>query len=194
MRPLLLPHVRRLWRNGNTLQLGTDPRLATVLELDNPATVRVLDLLDGTRTERGVVTAASEFGVSTRDAEAMLDALRDGGLIVSDRALVPVGLTDHQRERMAREAGALALASLAERTGAGQPASGAGQPASGAGQPASGAGQPASGSGTPAEMLRRRAAARPDRPGPRRLDPGRRRHARWAVAGRRPPVPGERRR
>jgi hypothetical protein len=131
--------VRRLWRNGNTVQLGTDPRVATVLELDNPATVRVLDLLDGTRTERGVVTAASQFGVPSRDAEAMLDALRDGGLVVNARALLPVGLTDHQRQRMAREAGALALASLAERADAGQPAAG---------------------DGTPAGMLRRRAAAR----------------------------------
>ena len=137
MRPLLLPHVRRLWRNGNTLQLGTDPRLATVFELENPAIVRILDLLDGSRTERGVVAAAARFGISSRDAQAMLDALRDGGLLVSDRALLPVGLTDHQRERMAREAGSLALAGLAER-----------------------AAEAPSGSGTPADMLRRRAAAR----------------------------------
>jgi len=159
MRPLLLPHVRRLWRDGNTLQLGTDPRLATVLELDNPATVRVLDLLDGTRTERGVVTAASGFGVSIRDAEAMLDALRDGGLIVSNRALLPVGLTDHQRERMAREAGALALATLAERAATGNAARPP-EDGSGTGPTATGTGTRTSASGTPAEMLKRRAAAR----------------------------------
>src|SRR5688572_13024007 len=118
MRPLLLPHVRRLWRDGNTLQLGTDPRIATVLELDNPATVRVLDLLDGTRTERGVITEAAGFGVTAREAQAMIDALRARGLLLTSRALLPVGLTDQQRERMAREAGALALAGLAERAAA----------------------------------------------------------------------------
>lgn len=167
MRPLLLPHVRRLWRNGNTLQLGTDPRLATVLELDNPATVRVLDLLDGTRTERGVVTAAAGFGVSAREAEAMLDALRDGGLLFTDRALIPAGLTDHQRERMAREAGALALTSLADRatTHAGAAAHGgdavqASSPHVASAADASRQVRRASATGTPAEMLRRRAAAR----------------------------------
>jgi bacteriocin biosynthesis cyclodehydratase domain-containing protein len=155
MRPLLLPHVRRLWRDGNTLQLGTDPRLATVLELDNPVTVRVLDLLDGTRTERAVVAAAGEFGISARDAEAMLAALRDGGLIVSDRALLPVGLTDHQRERMAREAGALALTSLAERTASPEP------PMDGpACTPGTRVRGREGGRASPAEMLRRRASAR----------------------------------
>jgi hypothetical protein len=158
MRPLLLPHVRRLWRDGNTLQLGTDPRLATVLELDNPVTVRVLDLLDGTRTERAVIAAAGEFGVPARDAEAMLAALRDGGLIVSERALLPVGLTDHQRERMAREAGALALTDLVAKSAA---ADTPGMPEDG---PACPNGTHVRGrEGTrasPAEMLRRRASAR----------------------------------
>jgi hypothetical protein len=109
----------------------------------------VLDLLDGTRTERGVVTAAARFGISAREAEAMLDALRDGGLILSDRALIPVGLTDRQRERMAREAGALALTSLAERVATGGPPPPPPEP-----------GRRVSDAGTPAEMLRRRAAAR----------------------------------
>lgn len=133
-RPLLLPHMRRLWRDANTLQLGTDPQLATVLELGNPAAARLLDLLDGTRSERAVIAAASGFKVAEHEAEALLAALRDEGLLVARRALLPVGLTDTQRERMAREAGALALAGL--RTGFRPLPT------------------------TPAEMLRRRAAAR----------------------------------
>jgi hypothetical protein len=164
MRPLLLPHVRRLWRDGNTVQLGTDPRLATVLELDNPVTVRVLDLLDGTRTERAVIAAAGEFGVPARDAQAMLAALRDGGLIVSDRALLPVGLTDHQRERMAREAGALALTNLAANLAPNlaPKADATETPGDGLACPHPGRrrGRGGGDAGTPAEMLRRRASAR----------------------------------
>ncbi|GIJ53465.1 hypothetical protein [Virgisporangium aurantiacum] len=111
-RPLLIPHMRRLWRDPNTLQLGTDPSLATVLELGNPAMARVLDLLDGTRSEPVVIAAAADYKVEAHEAEALLAALHDGGLLVAGRALLPVGLTDNQRERMAREAGALALARL----------------------------------------------------------------------------------
>lgn len=154
-RPLLIPHMRRLWRDPNTLQLGTDPSLATVLELGNPAMARVLDLLDGTRSEPVVVAAAAEYGVKAHEAEALLATLHDGGLLVGGRALLPVGLTDNQRERMAREAGALALAGL--RAGpAPVPAPPQVKPRrSGA---ASLALPPDP--GTPAEMLRRRAAAR----------------------------------
>lgn len=145
-RPLLIPHLRRLWRDTNTVQLGTDPQLATVLELENPAAARLLDLLDGSRSERSVITAAQEYKVEPHEAEALLTALRERGLLVARRALLPVGLTDTQRERMAREAGALALAGL--RTGA--PAASSPR-VSLAVRP-----DPA----TPAEMLRRRAAAR----------------------------------
>jgi bacteriocin biosynthesis cyclodehydratase domain-containing protein len=163
MRPVLLPHLRRLWRDSNTVQLGTDPQLATVLELDNPATVRVLDLLDGSRTERGVIAAAAKYDISTGEATAMIDALRARGLIFPDRALLTVGLTDQQRVRMAREAGALALAGLATRPGMPDrpdPASladPAGRPDP-AGRALSLAVPPST--GTPADMLRRRSAAR----------------------------------
>src|SRR6266508_2451509 len=110
MRPLLLPHVRRLWRDARTLQLGTDPRVATVLELADPGAVRVLDLLDGTRSERGVIADAAQFGVSAQDACAMIDALRRCGLLVGSHTLLPRGLTESSRHRLARESGALALA------------------------------------------------------------------------------------
>ena len=77
MRPLLLPHLRRLWRDGHTVQLGVDPRTAAVLELPTPTVARVLDLVDGTRTEHAVITAAADRGVSASDAAALLDALRE---------------------------------------------------------------------------------------------------------------------
>ncbi len=46
----LVPGLRRLWRDRQTVQFGTDPRRAVVLEFADPALARVLDLLDGSRT------------------------------------------------------------------------------------------------------------------------------------------------
>jgi hypothetical protein len=113
MRKLLLAPLRRLWRDGHTLQLGTDPRLATMLELANPAAVRVLDLLDGTRAESRVLIEAARLGVPDRDARAMLDALRSAGLVIAGNSMLPSGLAPAARERLVREAGALVLSQVA---------------------------------------------------------------------------------
>ena len=47
MRLTLLPNLRLLWRDPRTLQFGTDPTRAVVLEFSDPVAARVLDLLDG---------------------------------------------------------------------------------------------------------------------------------------------------
>src|SRR6266508_3028574 len=63
MRPMLLPHLRPLWRGRTTLQLGTDPDRAVVVEFANPSAARLVELLDGGRTEEQLVTAAVRCGV-----------------------------------------------------------------------------------------------------------------------------------
>ncbi|GIJ50131.1 thiamin biosynthesis protein [Virgisporangium aliadipatigenens] len=131
MRPLLLPHLRRLWRDADTVQIGTDPRVATVLQLADPAVARILDLLDGTRTRDQVIGAAAGLGIAAAPAVAVLDGLVRAGLVVGGHTYLPRGLTPALRERLGREAGGLVLDHL---------------------------GAPAR--RTPAEMLRRRAAAR----------------------------------
>jgi hypothetical protein len=115
-RPVLLPGLRRLWRDRNVLQLGTDPERAVVLEFADAALARVLDLLDGSRTDRGVVRDAAGFGVPGPAAEALLATLRDCGMTVDAGALVPAGLPEPVRRRLSTEVAALAL------RGAGTPA------------------------------------------------------------------------
>ena len=105
----LLPGLRRLWRDAQTVQFGTDPRRAVVLEFADPALVRVLDLLDGSRTEPAVVRAAAAFGVPEPATVALLAVLRDGGLAVEAHTLVPAGLPEPVRRRLAPEVAALAL-------------------------------------------------------------------------------------
>src|SRR5437762_12169306 len=102
-RPTLLPGLRRLWRDRHAVQLGTDPRRAVVLEFADPALARVLDLLDGSRTAPVVLRDAAAFGVTEPAATALLALLREGGLVVEAHTLVPSGLPEPVRRRLAPE-------------------------------------------------------------------------------------------
>lgn len=139
-RPTLLPHLRPLWRDRHTLQLGTDPDRAVVVEFAQPAAARILSLVDGTRTERAVFADAAALGIASDDVTAVLVALRQAGVLIGAHALVPRGLPQAQRRRLAGEAAALAMRRI--------PADGTAP--SGEGSATRGA--------TPAQLLRRRAA------------------------------------
>ncbi|WP_406041148.1 TOMM precursor leader peptide-binding protein [Micromonospora sp. NBC_00898] len=110
-RPTLLPGLTRLWRDRHTLQLGVEPGRAVLLEVANPRAARLLDLLDGTRSERGVLEGAATVDVPADEARALLDALHAAGLVVPAHTLLPRDLAGPVRARLAVEAGALALAS-----------------------------------------------------------------------------------
>src|SRR5262249_39144324 len=108
-RPVLLPAVRRLWRDPHRLQLGTDPGRAMILELADPACAELLDLLDGTRTETALLRAAVRRGVRAEDASAMLTALAEAGFVLDARSLHAPDLAEPIRRRLDAEAAALAL-------------------------------------------------------------------------------------
>lgn len=108
-RPTLLPGLRRLWRGPRTLQLGTDPARAVVLELPDAGVAQLLDLLDGTRSERAALAAVVRRGVDRAAAEALLRALREAGLVVGAQSLLPHNLPEPLRRRLSAEAAALAL-------------------------------------------------------------------------------------
>ncbi|ROT32223.1 PqqD family protein [Micromonospora sp. HM5-17] len=107
-RPTLLPGLARLWRDRHTLQLGLDPRHAVLLEVANPAAARLLDLLDGTRSERAILDHAVTVNVTRDDARALIDTLRAAGLVVAAHTLLPTDLPEPARQRLAAEAAALA--------------------------------------------------------------------------------------
>jgi bacteriocin biosynthesis cyclodehydratase domain-containing protein len=106
-RPTLLPGLSR--RDRHTLQIGLGPGPAVLVELTNPRTAHLLDLLDGSRSERDVLTEASAAQVAADDARTLLDALRAAGLLVPAHTLLPRDLAGPVRARLAAEAGALAL-------------------------------------------------------------------------------------
>ena len=108
-RPILLPGLARAWRGPHTLQLGLDPPRAISIDLPDPRVARILDLLDGSRTERVVLARVAAEGVSADDARVLLDALHAAGLVLPAADLLPPGLPDAARQRLIGEAAALAL-------------------------------------------------------------------------------------
>jgi hypothetical protein len=125
-RPTLIPGLPRVWRGPGELQIGSDPARALLLRLPDPRCERVLDLLDGSRSERLVLLRAAEFGVPPADCRALLDTLRAAGLTLPASALVPPTMPADSRQRLTGEAAALALrgsdapAQILRRRGASQ--------------------------------------------------------------------------
>ncbi|HEX6870532.1 MAG TPA: TOMM precursor leader peptide-binding protein [Micromonosporaceae bacterium] len=116
-RPILLPGISRLWRDPHRLQLGTDPHCAVVLELADPGWARLLDLLDGRRTEDDLRRDTARLGVPDDQVVALLAALRTAGLVVDRQSLGPSQLTEAVRRRLHREATASALRDPGRRPG-----------------------------------------------------------------------------
>jgi len=108
-RPTLLPALRRLWRDPHRLQPGTDPGRAVVLELGDPGCARILDLLDGTRTEANLLREAIRLGIPADDVASLLTTLSTAGLVIDAHALRPAELSDATRRRLDHEVAALAM-------------------------------------------------------------------------------------
>jgi hypothetical protein len=108
-RPTLLPGLARAWRGPHTLQLGVDPPHAISIDLPDPRVARMLDLLDGRRTERAVLARIAADGVSADDSRVLLDALHAAGLVLPAADLLPPALPEAARQRLVGEATALAF-------------------------------------------------------------------------------------
>jgi bacteriocin biosynthesis cyclodehydratase domain-containing protein len=108
-RPALPTTIRRLWRDPARLQVGTDPSRAVVLEFTDAAQPRLLDLLDGSHTEPGLLRAARQAGIPPADAEVLLRALTEAGYIVDSSDLELPSLPEPARRRLRTEAAAVAL-------------------------------------------------------------------------------------
>lgn len=109
LRPVLLPGLSRLWRDPHTLQIGLEPSRAVLVDLPDRRAARLLDLLDGTRPERLVVSHGTRLGLRPEQTRQLLDDLHAAGLVVGGPALLPGHLPDAARRRLSGEATALAL-------------------------------------------------------------------------------------
>jgi hypothetical protein len=111
-RPFLIPGLPRVWRAPDELQLGADPSRAISLQLPDPRAAQVLDLLDGTRSERAVLDGAGELDIPVDHVRALIATLRTAGLVRPATDLLPSGLPHETRRRLLGEAAALALGAL----------------------------------------------------------------------------------
>src|SRR4051812_10977718 len=111
MRPLLLPALRRLWRDSTTLQLGVDPARAVLLRQMNQPTAAVLDLFDGRRTIDDLSAEAELRGVPPATVGALVGALTDCGAVVDGElaTTLPRRLPGSARRRLRPDLAALSL-------------------------------------------------------------------------------------
>jgi bacteriocin biosynthesis cyclodehydratase domain-containing protein len=115
---MLLPVLRRVWRDPHRVQVGTDPDRAVVLEFTDPTCARILDLLDGTRTETRLLREAASHGIAAEDATTVLAVLRTAGYVIDAHTLRAGRLAEVTRRRLAPQLTALALRGAGTGTGA----------------------------------------------------------------------------
>lgn len=115
-RPMLLPAVRALWRDAETLQLGCGPDREVVLGGLPPGGADLLRLLDGRHTEADILGAAAGLGLTPEDVSEVLTALRRSGVLLDGDPVgdLPPDLPSPVRRRVAPEFGAARLAGGAE--------------------------------------------------------------------------------
>ncbi|MQA86860.1 MAG: thiamine biosynthesis protein ThiF [Streptosporangiales bacterium] len=111
MRPVLKPALRCLWRDASTLQLGVDPRRAVMLTGLGGDTVKVLDILDGTRDSTAVIAAARARGVPEATARHLLDLLSRAGVLddATTGARPPKSLDSEELERLRPDLASICL-------------------------------------------------------------------------------------
>ena len=110
MRPVLLPGLRRAWRDRETLQLGRPPGPAAVLSGVAAGLRAVLPLLDGTRDAGQVIREARRAGCAAERTTGLLDLLEGAGLLAdAGQPAAADGLTRPERERLSGDVAALAL-------------------------------------------------------------------------------------
>jgi len=111
MRPLLLPALRRLWRDVSTLQLGVDPVRAVVVCNLPPGAPSLLDRLDGTAGLDEILLAATAEGLDRDAAAHLVSVLVEARAVVDAALLAPLPLTldARSRHRLAPDIASLSL-------------------------------------------------------------------------------------
>ncbi|MDP9239128.1 MAG: hypothetical protein M3O55_00580, partial [Actinomycetota bacterium] len=109
MRPLLLPALRRLWRDRSTLQLGLDPARALMLCDLPPGAHLLLDRLDGATELEQVLAAAEAQGLERGGVTQLMGLLVRAGAVVdaASSTPLPAALDLGARHRLAADAASL---------------------------------------------------------------------------------------
>jgi hypothetical protein len=109
MRPALRSGLQPLWRDGDTVQVGVDPRRAVAVSGMRGA-ADVIRLLDGSRSRDQVVAEAGQRGVPAAVTERVITLLAAAGAIIDFPADAMRSMPRELRQQLAP---VLAVASLA---------------------------------------------------------------------------------
>jgi hypothetical protein len=118
VRPQVNPALRRIWRDGSTVQFGSDPETAVVITGLDEARVRLIERFDGTADLAMLRRAAVRMGL---EATVVSDVVRllDASGVLQDAGAKGAGaapLDPAERDRLAPDAAASSL--LARTAGA----------------------------------------------------------------------------
>jgi hypothetical protein len=115
MRLALKPGLVPVWRDGDTLQLGIDPRRG-VLVCGIGRAAALIGLLDGSRDQRAMLAAARAEGITDEITDRLIGLLIAAGVLDDFPARALPVIPDEARSRLAPE---LATTSLAHGDGDG---------------------------------------------------------------------------
>lgn len=109
---MIKPALRRLWRDGRTLQLGVDPQRAVVIGGLDPDHAKLVEHLDGTTDLARLRRCATELGLRPGAADHLLSLLHDCGVLEDASAAGRAGYAadGFERDRLAPDAAAASLA------------------------------------------------------------------------------------
>src|SRR5512146_3169046 len=102
MRPALKVGLRPVWRDGDTLQIGVDPRRARALTGLGKAAA-VVSLLDGSRDTGEVVRTAESYGIRQETAYRVIELLASAGVLDDFPAGLRAALPEYLRARIGPE-------------------------------------------------------------------------------------------
>src|SRR5688500_11810125 len=121
VRPQLKPALRRVWRDGTTLQLGVDPAAAVVLGGLDAGAARLVESLDGSLDVSGLHQAAAGLGLPSHTVDELLVVLGRAGVLedgASDNRVLR-GLPRDERDRLAPDVAAASITATDADGGAG---------------------------------------------------------------------------
>lgn len=125
MRLALKPGLLPVWRGGDTLQIGIDPRRAVAVAGIGRAAA-LIGLLDGSRDHQAMIAAARGYGITAEVADRLITLLAAAGVLDDFPAGALRAVPDALRSRLASELATTSLAhgdadggarSLARRSG-----------------------------------------------------------------------------
>jgi hypothetical protein len=121
VRPQLKPALRRVWRDGTTLQLGVDPAQAVVVGGLDEGVARLVEILDGSLDVRGLHASALDLGLAPRTVDDLLVLLGHAGVLEDAAAdhRVLRGLPRDERERLRPDIAAASLTAAGHDGGVG---------------------------------------------------------------------------